>query len=277
MKIETLVRSSLSLVWERKALWLFGFFVAGSAGGVGGSFSPGGGAASGGGEPLPWWLAPVLAGALAIAIGSLVMHLLSEGALIDAVVKARAGQATPVRAELHEGARHAWRLLAIKAAAFSAMLVASAVVVLPIGAVLLAGGPVVVGAVGSAILALAMVPAMLTLYFLYMFAMRSAVLDGRGVVDATRAAYERLHGHLADAVRLLIADGIGSFAFGLVGAVAVVPAALVGLAVYLAAGSVIPAAVTAAVLIVPLAVAVTGARGMFRSSVWTLAWLEAGA
>ncbi len=53
------------------------------------------------------------------------------------------------------------------------------------------------------------------------------------------------------------------------------PAALVGFGVYLAAG-LVPALVVGAALLIPFAIAIAGARGVYRSSLWTLGWLEEG-
>jgi hypothetical protein len=58
------------------------------------------------------------------------------------------------------------------------------------------------------------------------------------------------------------------------GAVCILPALLLGGGVYLLWG-LVPALVAGGVLALPVALAVTGAIGVFRSSVWTLHFMEA--
>jgi hypothetical protein len=57
--------------------------------------------------------------------------------------------------------------------------------------------------------------------------------------------------------------------------VALVPAALVGGGVYLLAG-LVPALIVGGVIVAPVAAAAAGAGGAFRSSVWTLHFLQQG-
>jgi hypothetical protein len=103
--------------------------------------------------------------------------------------------------------------------------------------------------------------------------MRAMVVEDLGVRAAVREGFRFLHGRIALSLGLAIASSHGEVAAGAIGLVIAVPIAVIGGLVYLAAG-LIPAAVTAGVLLAPVAILLTGALGAYRSSIWTHAYLE---
>jgi hypothetical protein len=114
----------------------------------------------------------------------------------------------------------------------------------------------------------------LTGYLAYEYALRFAVLEGAPAVDAFRAALSFLHGRLVPSIVLMVTSSASAIVAGLAGLVVAIPGALVGVAVYFAAG-LVPAIVAGAVLFVPLLVPIIGALGTFRSAVWTIGFLDA--
>ncbi len=129
------------------------------------------------------------------------------------------------------------------------------------------------GAGLTAILALVAVPWLLTVYFVYEWSMRFAVFENRGVIASLRAAERFLHGRIGVSLKLLVMDAVGQMAGGMAGLVFALPAAGVGAGVYLVAG-LVPAIAVGAGLLLPFALSIVGARGVYRSSLWTLGWLE---
>ncbi|HVO29445.1 MAG TPA: hypothetical protein VMV18_01860 [bacterium] len=273
MNLSSVIRRSVDLSLHRRSLWLFGFFVAGGGGGAALNAQTGTAGGHGGGGPIPLWVFALIAVGVVLALASLVMHLASEGALIDGVRRANAGEPTPVREEMRAGLHSATRILGIKAAAFAAMLAAALVVASPVALSLLRNGTPWLGLALTVPLAILFVPFFLSMRALQLIAMREAVLSGLGVRDALAKAFEFLHGRIADVLWLLVAEGVGTFAgnlaAGVVAVVLLLPAALV----WWLAG-VVPAAILAGILLVPVALVWAAALGTWRSSLWTLALLD---
>jgi hypothetical protein len=126
----------------------------------------------------------------------------------------------------------------------------------------------------TALVALGAVPWLLTAVFVYVWALRLSVLDGLGALDAVRAGWSFLHGRVGESLKLLLVAFAGQVAGGLAAALAAAPGALVGAALWLATGAVVPAAVVGGLLALPPALAAIGATGTFRSTLWTLGFLE---
>ena len=273
MDLKTTATKALSLLWTNKHLWFFGFFVAAS-GGASGSGGNGGAAAAPGAATLPGWLPVAVAGALLLGLVFFVLHVLSEAALIEAVRRDREGTRLGIREGLGEGRRHFWSLLGTKLAFALLTLVVAAVMVAPaiLGALEVFGVPLAV--VLSLPLVLAGVPTLLTLHFLYEWTQRFVVLGGRTAVDAAAAGRRFLAGRLLDSVKVMLLSFAGQVGGGLAAVVGLLPGVAVGGLVWLAAGT-LPALVVGGAIGLPLAVAAVGAGGTFRSSVWTLAFLEA--
>lgn len=270
MDIIPIAKEALSTAWNHKYLWLFGFFVAGASGGGGGQ---GGAPTAGGAGVVPDWVFVLLAGGVVLGLAALVMYVISEGALIEGVVRVRQGERFSVGAGFRSGLRHFWRVLGLKALMFFAAALSVAAVAAPAVLGKLGHIPLWLGLCITVPAALVAVPWMLTLYFIYTYALRFAVLEGEGVRAAMTRARAFLHGKLASSLKLLVAGQLGSLAAGLIGVMVVVPALALGGAGYLA-GGVIPAVAAGAVVVLPVAVALAGALGTYRSSVWTLGYLE---
>lgn len=271
LDVMQIVKQSLRTLWNRKSLWFFGLFVAGAGGGAG---SKPGGSVSHATSTPPSWLVPVLITAVVLAVGVLVLHVLSEAALIDGVRRANDGQPTGIGAGLRNAKPHFGRVVCLKAlagATFAAVMTAIAVpALLAISKVV----PLPLGVGLSAMMALAGVPVLLTIYFVYVFALRIAVIEDVPALEAVRRARIFVHGRLSISVELLVAWYLGAVVCGAAAAVALVPAAVVAGVCYLAAGE-IAAIIGGGAIMIPVALASLGALGTYRSSVWTLGYLQA--
>lgn len=267
MELEPVVLKAWKAVWTQPRLWLLGIFVA-SAGGTAPVRM-----ADRSGEPLPAWLPPVLVAAAVLGFVLFVMHVLSEAALIELIARPEK-PLPPIRRALARARRFFGRVFALKALTAGAFLVGLAVVVLPAFAAALAHAlPLGLGVALTVLLAIVAVPFALTLYFLYQYALRFAVIDDRPTREAFREAHLYLHGKLARSLVLLIIAGLSGPLAGIAGLAGVLPAAALGLLVYFVAG-LNPAVVVFAVLAVPVAIVVAGIAGSFQSSLWTTAFLE---
>ena len=268
MNALSIVKDTLTTVRRNRALWFFGFFVAGAGGGGGAPH-----AHSGAGGAMPSWVIAALVAAGVLGIAGVVMHVVSEAALIDGVRRARRGEQTHVASGLSTGLRFFWRVAGIKLANLAAVLATALCAAVPILAVLVVGGPAWAGALGTGALAVTFLPWLLSVYFIYEYALRAAVVEDLGVRAALREGLRFLHGRLSTSLWLLVASGFGQAAAGLVGLLLAVPVLLIGLVVYLAAG-LVPAAITGGGLMVPLVACLAGALGAYRSGVWTNGYLE---
>ena len=267
MRTFEVAKQALRLAATRPSLWLFGIFVAGGAGGGGG-----GGPPPGEGHPMPGWVWALLAAGAVLGLIGLAMHVVSEGALIEAARRERLGRRLTVREGFRVGAKHAWRMLGVKAVLGGASLGAGALVALPILATVLGGAPWWASALGAAGAALVALPALLTLWLVVTWAERFVVIDGHGVRDALRAGRLFLARRLGPSLELAVAWFVGPIAIGAAAAPLVGLAALLGLGGWLV-GGLWAAIAAAAVLLVPVGLAVSGVTGTYRSSVWTLGFL----
>lgn len=270
--METLqtVKESLRIVRDHRRLWLFGLFVAGM-GGAGGT----GGRSSGGGtSELPAWLPWALAAGALTALAVLVMHVVSEAALIEGVRRARVGLPFAIGDGFGVGRRHFLRLLGVKASLAAGAGIAAGLVALPLGAGWAMGAPLWLGALGAALCALLALPLLLALWLVVTWAARFVVLDGFGPLDALREGHALLASRLRASLELLVAWSLGAGLIGLFVLPAVLLAALLGLAGY-AAGGVPAALVLFALVLVPAALLLAGAVGTYRSSLFTVAFLQA--
>jgi hypothetical protein len=238
---------------------------AGSAGGSGGS----GGVSSFVVEDGPaLWVIAFIAAAIAAAVGGMLMNIVSEGALIEGVSR---GQMT-----LREGMRLGWShfgvVLRIKLLVFAACAASIALFAAPVGLAALGLIPGLAAVLLTVPAILIAVPLLITVYVIYAFALRIAVLENRYAVDAVHKARLFLHGRLLTALKLLGAMALGHVGVGLAGFLALLPVAGIAAALYFAAG-VAPAIAAGVVLAAPIAFAMAGTLGAYRSSVWTLGYL----
>jgi len=265
MNVVAIVREAVRTVKQNRALWFFGFFVA-SSGGTGFNYSRNG-------HATPSWLVPVLIAAGVLALVALFLHIVSESALIEGVRRARRGEQPSVSTGMRTGLGLFGRMIALKAGTLGVVLATVAAAAVPIAAVALAGGPLWAGAIGTAVLAVVLLPWLLSVYFTYEYAMRALVVENVGVRAAVREGFRFLHGRVALSLGLAVAASLGEVVVGAIGLLFAIPVAAIGGLVYLA-GGMLPAAITAGVLLAPVAIGLTGALGAYRSSIWTHAYLE---
>lgn len=271
LDVMQIVKQSLRTLWSRKSLWFFGLFVAGAGGGAS---SNSGGGVSHATSAAPSWLVPVLIAAAVLALGVLVLHVLSEAALIDGVRRANEGEPTGIGAGLRNAKPHFGRVLCLKALVGGTFAVVTTAIAVPALLAVLKMAPIPLGVGLSAMMALAGVPVLLTVYFVYVFALRIAVIEDVPALEAVRRARIFVHGRLSISVELLVAWYLGAIVCGAAAAVALVPAAVVAGICYLAAGEV-AAIIGGVAFMIPVALASLGALGTYRSSVWTLGYLQA--
>jgi len=282
LNLTSTAKTALSTVWNHKILWFFGFFVAagGGGGGVQGSADESVGAAGSTGnlpfdglEAIPAWAFALIGLAIVLGLVAFVLHIISEAALIEGVRESRAGEPPTLKAGLKGGWRHFGSLLGLKLLTGLAFVAGMAVVAIApvLGALELM--PMGLAIAITVPLAIVAVPTFLTVYFGYQWAMRFLVLEDRTVGEAVREARRYLPGRLVDSLKLMLVAVLGQMGAGLVTVVAVIPAALVGGGVYLVAG-VMPAAIVGGLVILPVAALAAGAGGAFKSSLWTLHFLQ---
>lgn len=263
------IRQGFHYALTCRSLWLFGFFVGmTSTGGSGGG--GGGGQGNGGGLSFTEFL-PFLVIALLATAALVVMRFVSEGALIEGIARARTGSAPTMGEGFRMGWAH-WGVL---------LRIGLLYVAATVGSVLILAAPVAIAwrALGpGAGIALAIpafliaVPWVVTLYLVQAFASRIAVLEDRHALDAIRKARLFLHGRLLHGLTLIVSAFAGTVALGFLGAVAIVPVALlvVALLMVLPPAPVIAFAVLA---LLPAAFVLTAMIGTLRSSIWTVGYL----
>ncbi|MDP1918101.1 MAG: hypothetical protein Q8L14_17785 [Myxococcales bacterium] len=273
MNVLTIARQSFTTAWRHRALWLFGFFLAGS-GGAGAGGPP---RSSSGSGSLPEWLIPVILGAVFAGVGAFVMHIISEGALIAQVEQANGGVTPTVRSSFRSGLSHFGVVFRLKALAFVALLGLAVLVLVPVGLGIAALIPLPVGAALSGLVALVMMPAALTGFLLLEISLRVAVLEKRSALEALVEGKRYLSGRLLESLQLLVVAVVGLAGIGLVGVVALALGGVVGLIVYALTHAVLPSLVVGAVVAVPLLVPVIAFGGTYRSTVWTTGFLASRA
>lgn len=266
-----LAKDSLRTLWTHKYLWVFGLFAAAGAGGGGGAPSQATGSHT---ADLPPWLLPVIVGAVVLSALIGVAHVVSESALIDSVHRDHDHASHSPSSALRAGLHHFWRMLGLKLLLGLVYLVTALLLVVAPALAAFKLIPLWAGITITLPLAVVAVPWFLTLYFVYLFAMRFVVVEERSVTGAIRGAHRFLHGRLVKSIELLIVETLGRMACTAIGAVAVlVIGGLLGGTLYLTLG-LVPAVVGLGIVAVPAALLTGGVNGTFSSSLWTLGFLE---
>lgn len=263
-----IARDAARTLWRHKRLWVFGFFVAAGAGGGAHVDLPAGGASLLAGPVVGL----LVAGAIAVLVG-LALHVVSEGALIDAVREERRGNAPALGLSWRRGRSAAGRLLGLKLLTWIASSVVLGGAATPVVLGALEVLPLAVGVVLSVLLAVVAVPTAVSVYLAHEVGLRMVVLGRRGAVDGLRAGLRFLRGRLRFALTLLVADGVAQAVTALVALPFALVAFGVGFGVHAAAG-LVPGLVVGGALGAPIAILVAGARGTFRSALWTHAFLD---
>jgi hypothetical protein len=279
MTIREIVQQGFYYAGTCRSLWLFGFFVGLASGGSNGGGGGGGDGSGGGGAALGGLLsffateAVVVAVIVVLLLAALgfVMRFLSEGALIEGVVRARRGGVMTTRQGFRAGWAHWGVLLRIALLYFAAIIGSGALLVVPCVIALRAFGPIGAALFGVPAVLVA-VPWFVTLSLVQAFALRIAVLENRRAVDAIRKARLFLHGRLIHGLKLMVAEFLGSLGIMVAGAIVIVPVVLV-LAALSMVVPVWPLIVVGALVLVPVGCVLTAVLGTFRSSVWTIGYV----
>jgi hypothetical protein len=277
MTISEIIGQGFHYARTCKSLWLFGFFVGvasgGSGGGGGGRHAGGGGVSVGIGPvgfPVPE-MAPLVMLLVLVAIAVFVMRFVSEGALIEGIVRVRKGGRMTMREGFRAGWAHCGVLLRIGVIYVAAIFGTLAVFAVPCVIVMQAFG--LLGAIAFGIpAAVIAVPWLVTLYLVQAFATRIAVLENRHALDAIRKARLFLHGRLMHGLRLLVATLVGSLVFVVVGFFVMVPMVVL-LAALIPVLRIAPVIVLGCLVLLPVIYVLAAMLGMFRSSIWTIGYV----
>jgi hypothetical protein len=274
MTIGEIIRQGFHYARTCKSLWLFGFFVGiangGSSGGSGGN--SGDGPNSAGLLGLSGTSIALIVAAIVLAVVvAFVMHFVSEGALIEGIVRARQGGTMTTREGFRAGWRHWGVLVRIALVYFAVFFVSLALLAVPCAIAMRAAGWIGAVALGVPALFIA-VPWLITLHLVQAFAARIAVLENRHALDAIGKSRLFLHGRLRHGLRLIVASFAGTIGIVVVGLVAIVPAVLVFVAL-IPALSLPVVLVLGCVVLLPAICVWTAIAGTFRSSIWTIGYV----
>ena len=313
-----LITRSFQVMWRYRALWLFGILLAlfggGSANFNVGNYNVGSGdfrRRDGGfspnlppnfGQVLVVIIAAAVCIALILALLSIILRLVSRGALVGLVAELEKDQTIPtVRRGFRIGADRFKSLLGIALIVNVPLFVVSLVLILvaavPLIASILpligrAGGRtpneliavVITGALGSValfccvILFLILIQLVVTPF--YEFFIRVSVIAKRGAMDSIREGYRIVRANLGNTIILyilLIAIAIG---FGIL----MIPVSLIligipvgiGIALGIAMNSAVPGIIAGLVLGIPMLLILLFIGGLYRvfeSTLWTEAYL----
>ena len=280
MTIREIVGQGFYYARTCRSLWLFGFFVGIASGGSNGGGGGGGDGSAGAGglavsSLLSFFATEAVVAAVAIVLvivaAGFLMRFLSEGALIEGIVRARQGGVMTTREGFRAGWAHWGVLLRIALLYFAALIGSVALLVAPCVIALRALGPLGAGLTAIPALIVA-VPWLITLSLVQAFAMRIAVLENRRAIDAIGKARLFLHGRLIHGLKLMVATFIGTVGIMLLSVVVIGPVVL--LLAALAAVLPVPLLIVVGLLVlVPAGCVLTAVLGTFRSSVWTIGYL----
>jgi hypothetical protein len=275
MTITELIRQGLYYARRCKSLWLFGFFVGIASGGSnGGGRGTGGDGVAGGGLPFglsPAEIAPIVIGLVILAVAAFILRFISEGALIEGIVRERQGRTMTTREGFRAGWAH-WGVLLRIALLYIAATVGSLIVLAaPCVIAIRTAGPVAGAIVGFATLLVA-IPWLVSLYLVQAFAARIAVLENRHALDAIHKARLFLHGRILHGLKLVVASFVGTFIIGIVGAVAIVSMVLLLFALTYVL-SVFPVLVIGGLVLLPVIYVLVAMIGTLRSSIWTIGYV----
>jgi hypothetical protein len=286
-----LVKRALDIMWKFKYLWIFGFFVQALSSGGGGmanwpddweKFKVPIGRLSDSWDGLKVTIGDHI-GELALAIILLlilaaflifliflVLGIISQGGLIHCVSRIQAGEKPTFGDGWSVGIKNFWRMLGIWII----------IVILVLASVLLILGPFILIIIASGVLGLLfgliLIPifmvAVITISLVDFYAVRTCILEGKGVFDSIIGGWETLKNNLSKTIIVTLIS-IGStiiyiIGFIMVGLILAVPFILIGIA-NLFWGIVLGALVGLIYIII-----VSGAWGAYIDSFWTLAFLE---
>ena len=116
MNFTQVARKSFQTIWKHKSLWLFGFFFAAGSGAGARTTLPQhkGGLVSTEPSAVPSWVWPVIGVGMVLGFLALLIHVMSEAALIDGATQANREEAPTIGSGFRSGRRHFWRVLGVK-------------------------------------------------------------------------------------------------------------------------------------------------------------------
>jgi hypothetical protein len=318
MDLGRIISRSFEITIRNRALWLFGILLAIFGGdsanlSSGSNFSTGGGRRderlpNGGLPQLPQVdtntiitiLAVVACIVLILILLSIIVRLVSRGALIGLVQELEANQTRPtVRRGFNIGFDRFWSLLGVALAVNVPLFLISLLLLLLAAVPLLAAlipliqagrapeqmaGPAIAGVVSSIVLICCVVIFLglvqLVLLPFYQFFIRACVIGRRGALDSIREGYRLVRANLGNVILLyLVLFGLGIVYFFVVLVLVLILLAIVGgiaVAVGIASQSATPAVIVGILLGIPallLLLFVGGLYQVFDSTMWTEGYL----
>lgn len=257
--IVQVMKRSLASLWQRKALWIFGFFLQGANGDGGGN----------GGPVPPIWVIVLI---IAVVLGILIMHLISEGAVIEGVASS---EPIGIREGFRRGLCHFGVMLRIKSLVLGGVLVALGVLTAPAWLYFLDSLSKETASL-LGVLAIAIgVPIFTVAYVVYVFALRIAILENCQALDALQAARQFVRGRIRTGLKLIGAEAVSFLALVLAVIVVLAPVGLLAGTAFLRFSGWPAAAVVGVVIALPALLATVGAHGTYRSALWTHGYLAA--
>jgi hypothetical protein len=279
MTIREIVGQAFFYARTCRSLWLFGFIVGAASGGSNGGGNTGGDGSAGGaaafGTVLSLFATEAAVAAVVVlvlvALVGVLLRFLSEGALIEGVVRARRGGALTTGEGFRAGWAHWGVLLRIGLLYAAALVVSVALLAAPCLLAFWTFGPI--GAVLTGLPALVVaVPWLITLSLVQAFAMRIAVLENRRAVDAIYKARLFLHGRIIHGLKLMVATFIGSLAITVLSVLVIGPVVLLLVALSTVL-PVLPLIAIGLLVLLPAVCVLTAMLGTYRSSVWTIGYV----
>jgi hypothetical protein len=280
MTIREMILQGLYYARTCRSLWLFGFFVGIASGGSNGGGGGGGRAGSHGSAAGAAVGAPAFSGTgialivsviVAVIVVGFVMRFISEGALIEGVVRARQGGMMTTGEGFRRGWAHWGVLLRIALIYFAVILGSAVLLAAPCVMAYWAFGPIGGILAGIAALVIA-VPWLVTLSLVQAFGFRIAVLENRHALDAIAKARLFLHGRLLHGLKLIVATFIGTLGLVVVGMMVILPVVLV-LAALVPVLQIVPVLILGCLVLLPVLAIFAAIVGTFRSSIWTIGYV----
>jgi hypothetical protein len=267
-----IVKRSISIAWNHKFLWFFGFF---AASGGGGNFLNIG---DNGGERIRDFFLANIELVVVIVLGIVflwliffVMNLISKGALIGCIDRARRGEGIGFDIGWHAGFKAFWGMLGLFVTGFVAFLIVSVVCVLAVVLPLAAGAPgIALAVVIGAVLFIPYLVFLFLLTFTITYAEREYVIRGEGVTEALGTGWRMTRQFLGKSFLMWLISLLSVLVFIVSVLIVLVAASLPFILIALASP------IVALVLGIPLAIvvlAVTGAAySTYDHALWTLAY-----
>lgn len=274
MTIGELIAAGFDYARRCRGLWLFGFLAVLTGGGSGSSGQGGRGAHHGGGLPHipPVWIGPLILCGLALAVVAIILHFLSEGALIEGVARTRGGEKVTTGQGFRFGWAHFGVLFRTGFLIGAAMLLSLVALACPVFIGFHFGGLAL--GIGLCVLAVVVgIPWLVSLAMIHAFAARIAVLEDRRALDAIRRARLFLHGRILLGLKMIVAAFAGNLLITLVTVVATVAVVLGLVMLSIPLNLTMQAVVLAIVLLMPFYFLLGAISGTMNSAIWTVGYL----